>query len=124
MFSSLFYILCYVFRGDQQLTLDAVLHHHVAEVLYSDESMKHRITVRRGHLLQDTQRALIYFDEHKHIRVTFLGEPAVDDGGPRREYFMLLIDEIANNGSLLDGPPHRRVLRHNTVAFKVLYFGT
>lgn len=60
------------------------------------------------------------FDEKKHIRVRFVGEPAVDEGGPRREFFMLLMNAIANSGSLLQGPPNRRVLRHNTSAFQVI----
>ena len=43
----------------------------------------------------------------------------MDGGGPRREYFMLLMGDIANNGAILDCPPDRRVLRHNTSAFEV-----
>ena len=34
-------------------------------------------------------------------------------------FFMLLMGAIANSSSLLDGPPDRRVLRHNTSAFHV-----
>ena len=60
------------------------------------------------------------FDDKKHLRIKFIGEPAMDEGGPRREYFMLLMGDIANNGAILDGPPDRRVLRHNTSAFEVL----
>ena len=59
------------------------------------------------------------FDDKKHLRIKFIGEPAVDGGGPRREYFMLLMGDIANNGAILDGPPDRRVLRHNISAFEV-----
>ena len=43
----------------------------------------------------------------------------MDGGGPRRELLMLLMGTIVNNGSILDGPPDRRVLRHNTSAFEV-----
>lgn len=71
-------------------------------VLYSDHSKKHRITVRRGHIFEDVRKTVMNMDESKHVRVTFLGEAAVDDRGPRRE---LLIGAIANNGSLLQGPP-------------------
>ena len=59
-------------------------------------------------------------DEMKHIRVRFVAEPAVDEGGPRREFFMLLMNAIANSSSLLQGSPNRRVLRHNTSAFQVI----
>ena len=79
-----------------------------------------RVTVRRGCILEDTLVALRSgFDEKKHFRVRFLGEPAVDAGGPRREYFMLLMGAIGNNSALVDGPPNRRVLRHNASAFQV-----
>ena len=95
---------------------------HRANFLYEDDFNVHRITVRRGHILDDTLVALrSSFDEKKHIRVRFLGEPAVDEGGPRREFFMLLMGAIANSSSLLDGPPNRRVLRHNTSAFQVTH---
>ena len=59
------------------------------------------------------------FDGKKHIRVRFVGEPAVDEDGPRREFFMLLMNAIANGGSILQGPPERRLLRHNTSVFQV-----
>ena len=29
----------------------------------------------------------------------------MDEGGPRREYFRLVLAEIANNNSLFDGDP-------------------
>jgi hypothetical protein len=41
------------------------------------------------------------FDGSLHFRVTFMGDPAVDQGGPKREYFMLFMGSIANSGSLL-----------------------
>lgn len=50
--------------------------------------------------------------------MTFLGESAVDGGGHRREFFMLLINAIRENNSLLDGPSTNRVLRHNTTALQ------
>lgn len=105
---------------DPGLTLEEVIKRHRAEVLYEDEFNTYRITVRRRHIFEDTLVALCSgFDEKKHLRVSFLGEPAVDGGGPRREFFMLLMGSIANNSSLLDGPPDRRVLRHNTTALQV-----
>ena len=76
--------------------------------------------MRRSHIFEDALAAVRHsFDEKLHIRVRFLGEPGIDDGGPRREFFMLLLGAIANNSSLLYGPPNRRVLRHNTTAFQV-----
>ena len=88
--------------------------------MYGDPLNAFRITVRRAHILDDTIAVIrSEFDERKHIRVRFVGEAAVDAGGPRREFFMLLMGAIANCSSLLDGPPHRRVLRHNSSAFQV-----
>ena len=43
----------------------------------------------------------------------------MDGGGPRREFFMFVMGNIGNNSSLLDGPPDRRILRHNTSDFQV-----
>ena len=49
-----------------------------------------RITVRWRSIWKDSVVALRRtFDERKPIIVTFLGESGVDNGGPRREYFML-----------------------------------
>ena len=66
-----------------------LLQRHRAENLHSDKQNTHRITVRRTHIWQDALKAFKRpFDVKKHLRVTFLGEPAVDGGGPRREFFM------------------------------------
>ena len=105
----------------QNMTIEQVLQKHKSDVLYKDVYNMQRITVRRGSILEDTVFVLRQgFDGKKHIRVRFVGEPAVDEGGPRREFFMLLMNAIANNGSLLQGPPERRLLRHNTGAFQVI----
>ena len=48
--------------------------------------------------------------------LAFLGEPAVDDGGPRREFFMLFMNSLNSQESLFEGPLDKRVLRHNTRA--------
>ena len=80
------------------MTEDAIKVH----TLYSDESCAHRLTVRRGNILDTTIFALrAGFKEQKHLRVRFVGEPAVDEGGPRREFFMLLMNAIANSSMLL-----------------------
>lgn len=103
------------------LTLEGVLKHHRAKIITGDPYSPYRIVVRRGHLLDDAIEALRFgFDESKHIRVRFVDDPAVDEGGPRREFFMLLMGTISNSGSLIDGPPDRRVLRHNASAFQVI----
>ena len=52
-------------------------------------------------------------DVNKHIKVSFVGNIAVDEGGPRREFFKLLTESIASNNSLFQGELHRRVPRPN-----------
>ena len=81
--------------------------------------MVFQITVQRSSIWEDAHRALkCTFDEKKHVCITFLGESAVDGGGPRREFFMLLMNAIKENNSLLDGPSGSCVLRHNTAALQ------
>ena len=73
-----------------------------------------RITVRRKHILEDTLHILHGgHDTTKHLKVTFVGEPAVDAGGPLREYFHLLLRELAQNSSLFCGPCTSRAPKHN-----------
>ena len=73
-----------------------------------DKDRYTRIVVRRKHLWED---AMGYLDERKYVRVTFIGEPAVDEGGPLREFFYLLIVEITRNSMIFSGD-ERRVPRH------------
>ena len=47
-----------------------------------------RVTVRRNHLWSDFSRARSdYYSPLNTIKITFSGEPAIDDGGPKREFF-------------------------------------
>lgn len=47
-----------------------------------------RVTVRRKMLWEDYRRARErYYHPGKLLKVTFSGEPAVDEGGPKREFF-------------------------------------
>ena len=50
------------------------------------------------------------------MRITFVGEEAVDDGGPRREFFTLALQEMAKDGNILQGPENSRFLVHNVQA--------
>ena len=114
------YVLFIVLYSDLELTTADVIKQQKAKFLYEDDHIAHRITVRCNHILEDAFVAIrSSFDEKKHIRVRFIGEPAIDEGGPRREFFMLLMGAVGNSSSLLDGPPNRRVIRHNTSAFQV-----
>jgi hypothetical protein len=92
-------------------------------VLSDDKTNSHRLTVRRRNIFSDAKRGFARFDESKLLRITFLGESAIDDGGPKRE-FMILMGAIANNGSIMYGPPNKRLVRHNAAALQVSYFFT
>ena len=79
--------MCVSLCSGLELSTEAVIKQHRANFFYEDDFNVHRITVRHGHILDDTVVALCSnFDEKKHIRVRSLGEPAVDEGGPRREF--------------------------------------
>ena len=62
--------------------------------MLDDNDFSHqRITIRRSSLLKDSYRQFTRsgFFVNKPLRVIFIGEEAVDEGGPRREYFNLLL---------------------------------
>ena len=46
-----------------------------------------RVTVRRNHLWSDFSRARSDYYSPFTIKITFSGEPAIDDGGPKHEFF-------------------------------------
>ena len=56
-----------------------------------DKSQTNKVSVRRSHTFQDyaekRKKPKRLFKENAMLKVTFYGEPAVDDGGPRREFF-------------------------------------
>ena len=112
-------IIFYSNSHDSVDDVKLILENHRSSVLSNDVDDIFRITVRRSHIWDDALRAVRRnFDESKHIRITFLGESAIDGGGPRREFFMLLMNSIKENNSLLEGPSNSRVVRHNTAALQ------
>ena len=62
------------------------------------------IVVQRRHVFED---ALHYLktgvDYKEYARLSFIGEPAVDEGGPLLEFLHLLVGEIATNNVLFCG---------------------
>ena len=81
--------------------------------LLGDSTVK--IQMRRKKIWKDTLRAFRQqdFTTKKWLQVEFIGEAAVDDGGPRREYFRWGMQEICNNSSLFQGQGNARVPTHN-----------
>lgn len=98
------------------LSLSDVLREHRYIFLPHDEEDRLRITIRRKHILADTLHKLRGgLNISKHLKVTFLGEPAVDAGGPLREFLHHLMQELSGNNSLLCGSSTARVPRHSVV---------
>ena len=88
-----------------------------------DKSDFQRIVVRRNHLWEDAlKRFKVGLDFQKYVRVLFVGEPAVDEGGPLREFLHLLMGEIATNNSLFCGDENCRVPLPNMAALEKLTF--
>ena len=50
------------------------------------------------------------------LKVSFIGEAAVDDGGPRREYLRLVLASMMNQSQPLTGPATCKVPQHNSLA--------
>ena len=53
----------------------------------------------------------------------FIGEPAVDDGGPLREFLYRLMLALSQNEMLFCGPTTSRTPRHNLVELERSYVG-
>ena len=84
--------------------------------LFADKEEQH-ITIRRSLIWENS---ICLFQNNLCITspmvVAFKGEPAVDLGGPRREYFTLLLKQITMNTSLFEGPEERLLPTHNPLA--------
>ena len=99
--------------------VSSVLANHFSEFpISSDIDQANRVVVRRKHIWKDTLRALSRsnFDCGKSVHVTFLGEQAEDAGGPKREFFNLALQAMANDGQIFHGPCNRRSFVHNIQA--------
>ena len=103
------------------MTLEALLTSHRASILSED---RFRMVVRRKFIFEDTLHNLRNgLDLSKRLRVTFVGEPAIDDGGPMRKYLRLLLGAVISNNSLFCGDINSRYLQHNVVELnKKTYF--
>ena len=52
------------------------------------------------------------------VTVQFIGEPAVDEGGPRKELFFLMHKHMQQSSSLFTGPPAPVRFVHNMIALQ------
>ena len=107
------------FCCSDEVQLASLLHELLVKNLPIDRSCNQRIAVRRKHLCADAMnRFRTGIDEHKYLKVTFVGEPAVDDGGPLREFFHILMTSLSENNNLFCGPGDSRTPRKNVIEFQ------
>ena len=108
-------------RTDEKVDATVVKHivqQHQRRVITSqDNEDVQRCHIRRSHVFSDALRQFSKrsFDVSKMIQVQFIGEQAVDEGGPRREFFHLLTHDIFKS-SLFVGFPNHVVPVHNVKA--------
>ncbi len=79
--------------------------------------------MRRKNLFEDALRHFLKpkCDVSKVLRVRFIGEPAHDDGGPRREFFRYLTPAFAQS-PLFSGWPNPVIVNHKTSALAANHF--
>lgn len=101
-------------------TVKDILKNHSDNTVYVPLLQEDRqtLTVRRRHIWADTKRALSRpsFNDKIGLNVVFVGEPALDAGGPLREYFRLLWLSLHQNLHLFNGKENARVLAYNITA--------
>ena len=99
--------------------MEAILSRQRNKFLAIDTSLYQHIIIRQKHLWEDSIHCFRSgIDFQKHLRVTFVGEPAVDAGGPLHEFLHLLMREIATNNSLFSGEETCRVPLPNMSALE------
>ena len=79
-----------------RIVANHVLLEHQRKVITGENGEdKQRIHIRRAHLIEDTLRAFSKpsFNVSKVLKVVFFAESSVDEGGPRREFFQLVMKE-------------------------------
>ena len=100
--------------------IKAVLKQHQETTIVHDEDPALCIAVRRRHIWKDAKLALLRGNNvySRGMSVTFVSEAAVDEGGPTREFFRLVLADVARNNSLFDGSLERRVVKHNLLELR------
>lgn len=93
-----------------------------------DSDWANRISIRRNHIWKDAIRAISKpgFNPNRNVHVSFVGEQAVDEGGPNREFYTLALQKMSEHCSILQGPQHSRFFVHNVQALanrKFFYAG-
>ena len=103
---------------DSAVIKHVIQQHQVRGMKSEDDEDVQRINIRRSQVLSDSLRQFrkTSFNVEKLLKVCFIGEEAVDAGGPRREFFHLLVQEIFTKSGLFGGFPDHVVVFHDAVA--------
>ena len=106
--------------SDDTATTAELLGEHVKafNLSYLPDSPHQSITVRRRYIWSDVQRCFRkpYTNLQLPIKAVFVGEPAADQGGPRREFFRLSLAAATSDATLFSGQPQCRVPIHSASA--------
>ena len=99
--------------GDVQ----AILQQHKENSIVALENPSLCIAIRRWHVWKDAKLVLSRRNNvySEGMCVTFVSEAAVHEGGPRREFFRLVLADLATNNALFTGGEQRRIARHNLI---------
>lgn len=67
-------------------------------MLFSGEISNFNLAIRRDHIIEDALNVLTQKSQKtsfkKKLRVKFIGEPGVDEGGVKKEFFQVLIKQL------------------------------
>ena len=103
--------VCFHLHRCDTESLSLVLRMHKDEVVQCSPQpfqSVYRLKIRRKRVFEDGLREFKRgFPLDKPFAITFIGEPAVDAGGPLREFFHILLADIANNNNLFEGSEGR-----------------
>ena len=80
---------------------------HRNNVMGRDTPNTQRINVLRSDVFNNAIHAFgrTTFDTTKYLKVRFNGEAAIDQGGPRREFFRLFLSEMGQRSGMFRGWP-------------------
>ena len=106
--------------SDDIATTAELLGEHVKafNLSYLPDSPHQSITVRRRYICSDVQRCFrkLYTNLQLPIKSVFVGEPAADQGGPRREFFRLSLAAATSDATLFSGETQCCLPIHNASA--------
>ena len=92
---------------DMVVAKHAMIQHQRKVIQAKDEEDTQSVYIRRKLLYSDAFKAFSQpsFNVSKMLKVTLIGEGAVDDGGPRREFFSILMRDTFAKSGLFCGSP-------------------